>query len=141
MPDDDDTKNAVKDKFAQWFETEDTDGDGSDDSGDEENAQHAKSEKNEQRGKQSKSTLTPISIRDQWPNHSFYLRDELLGDLGSQFKKLDWQLSDEYGLDVKKTRHFYPLIAQLGLEQLKEMDNNDIKARTEDIEPEDDYFD
>lgn len=51
------------------------------------------------------------------------------------------QVSDEYSIDIKKTRHYYPFIAELGLEQLKEMDNEDIKECVEEIEPEDGYFD
>lgn len=133
----DDTKDAVKDKFAQRFEAEtdeSTEQDAESDTA--EDAEEPRSDETESTG-----TSTPISIRDRWPNHSFYLSDELSDSLGSQFKKLDWQLSDEYGLDIKKTRHYYPLIAKLGLEQLQELDNDEIKDRVEEIEPEDDYFD
>jgi hypothetical protein len=88
----------------------------------------------------SETSSQPVSIRTIWDNHSFYLSDCISDNLGSRFKKLDWELSDEYGIDIKKTRNYYPLIASLGLEKLETLDNDEIKERIEEIEPEDDYF-
>jgi hypothetical protein len=69
------------------------------------------------------------NVKSAWTNHSVYLDDELAGELRTQFKKLDWQLSERYDLDIQKTRHYYPLVVALGLECLEELDDEEIRAR------------
>lgn len=84
---------------------------------DEEPSESTTDENEKEQESESESRSQPKSIRGEWPNHSFYLpEDEIADDLNSQFKKLDWELSDEYSIDIKKTRHYYPLIVDLGLE-------------------------
>jgi len=67
------------------------------------------------------------NIKKAWNVRSFYLEDGLEKELTTAFKRLDLEL-DEAEADIKlqKTRHFYPLIVQLGLEQLEELDTEDI---------------
>lgn len=123
----DDTKDAVKDKFAQRFES------------DEQNAQTtnpAKTSEPEQTTEEVKSAKTSdqeVNIKEDWKNHSFYLPDDLADDLGSHYKRLDWEMDDELD-EFKKTKHYYPLIVALGLERLADLESKEVKDKLDQIE-------
>lgn len=75
------------------------------------------------------------NIKKEWNVRSFYLDDELNDELTTAFKRLDFELSDaDADVDLKKTRHFYPLIVRLGLERLEGMDITEV---TEELESKD----
>jgi hypothetical protein len=72
------------------------------------------------------------NIKKAWNVRSFYLDDELDQDLTTAFKRLDLEFSEaDAGVDLKKTRHFYPLIVEFGLERLEEMDVTEVTERLE----------
>lgn len=73
------------------------------------------------------------NIKKEWNVRSFYLSDELDSELTTAFKRLDLELSEaDAGMDLKKTRHFYPLLVELGLERLDEMEITEVTERLED---------
>lgn len=75
------------------------------------------------------------NIKKEWNARSFYLNDDLDSDLTTAFKRLDLSLSEaDADVDLKKTRHFYPLIVELGLERLEGMEVTEV---TEQLERED----
>jgi len=58
---------------------------------------------------------------------SIYLPDNLDKELGTTFKRLDLELEEAgVGIDLQKTRHFYPLLIKLGLEQVDKMEPEDV---------------
>jgi hypothetical protein len=72
------------------------------------------------------------NIKKEWNVRSFYLDDDLDAELTTAFKRLDFELSEAgAGVDLKKTRHFYPLLVQLGLERLEEMDVTEVTEQLE----------
>jgi hypothetical protein len=72
------------------------------------------------------------NVKKEWNVRSFYLDDDLDSDLTTAFKRLDLELSEENAaVDLKKTRHFYPLVVRLGLEQLEEMDVTEVTEQLE----------
>jgi hypothetical protein len=72
------------------------------------------------------------NIKKEWNVRSFYLDDDLDSDLTTAFKRLDLSLSEsDAEVNLKKTRHFYPLIVELGLERLEEMDVTEVTERLE----------
>lgn len=136
----DETADDVKDKMAKRFESEEN----------AEKDEREKTEKSDETEKSSKLAKTSkttknnepeengesgseVTIKDAWTNHSVYLDDELADTLSSQYKKLDWQLDDEYDLSIQKTRHYYPLVVALGLERVAELDSKEIKERIDDL--------
>lgn len=153
MPDN--TRNEVKDKFSQRFDSDQPDKNDENEKkqkkekngkegkkgqikGKDKNEKQGENVKNEQKensGKKGSREKTVKNIKNHWSNHSFYLDDKLADDLSSEFKRLDWQLDDQHDFSIKKTRHYYPLIASLGLEQLKELDTDEIRTRIEEIDP------
>ena len=75
------------------------------------------------------------NIKKEWNVRSFYLDDDLDSDLSTAFKRLDLELSEaDTGIDLKKTRHFYPLIVELGLERLESMDVTEVTERLEGVD-------
>ena len=120
------TGDSVKDRFTKRFEDEKDQG--------------TKQEKNEKQdlssktANSSKNKRKEISPKDDWTNHSVYLSDDLASSLSRSYKRLDLDLDEEYGLLIKKTRHYYPLIVKLGLEQLDDLDIKEVKDRLEELE-------
>lgn len=143
----DDTKDNVKDKLSQRFESEEENvsqpvSGGEASTG--KSARGANSSKASKSSKELNSSKASKSSKElnsskasknsegsvtDWKNHSFYLRKNLADQLSSDYKKLDWQLDEHLNQDLKKTRHYYPLIVELGLERLEELDSEEIADR------------
>jgi hypothetical protein len=81
------------------------------------------------------SSQNAQNVKKEWNVRSIYLTDDLNDELSTAFKRLDFELS-EAGVDIdfRKTRHFYPLIVELGLEELAEMDAEDVATRLQHTE-------
>lgn len=121
----DETRNSVKDKFAERFDNE------------KETEEPDEKRDNETSEDTSVEIERSVNVREDWQNHSVYLDADLSSELSSAYKKLDWQLDDEHDLSIKKTRHYYPLIVKLGLEQLDEMSTKETKEKLEKLETKD----
>lgn len=113
-------------------------------SGDEETEEQSQSDETDMGSSNSQADKTAQAsqnaqktknIKKEWNVRSFYLDDDLDGDLSTAFKRLDLELSEaDTEVDLKKTRHFYPLIVSLGLERLEEMEVTEV---TEELEGQD----
>jgi len=109
-----------------------------DDDQDDENETTSEQSQNDmnssQSGAESKSQTSQKAqnIKKEWNVRSFYLDDGLDSDLTTAFKRLDLSLSEaDAEVNLKKTRHFYPLIVELGLERLAGMDVTEVTERLE----------
>jgi hypothetical protein len=92
-------------------------------------SQQSESDSASQRAQKSEKAQ---NIKKEWNVRSFYLDHDLNGDLSTAFKRLDFELSEAGAdLDLKKTRHFYPLIVRLGLERLESMDITEVQEELE----------
>ncbi|GGN26287.1 hypothetical protein [Halarchaeum nitratireducens] len=114
-----------------------------DDQDDQDDAATSKKSQNDmtsgQSGKQRKSQTSQKAqnIKKEWNVRSFYLDDDLDSDLTTAFKRLDLSLSEaDAEVNLKKTRHFYPLIVELGLERLGKMDITEVTERLESTDSE-----
>ena len=106
------------DRLSERFESDDTDA-----NTDSQNAQNA----------QNKNTPDSGNVKRDWNVRSVYLDDELDDQLTTAYKRLDLELSEAGSdLQLKKTRHFYPLVVALGLEQLERMESSEITERLEE---------
>lgn len=82
--------------------------------------------------KKSQNAQKAQNIKKEWNVRSFYLDDDLDDELMTAFKRLDLDLSEaESDISLKKTRHFYPLIVQLGLERLERMEVTEVTEALE----------
>ena len=108
----------LDDRLSERFESDDTDADTNS-----QNAQNA----------QNKNTPDSGNVKRDWNVRSVYLDDELDDQLTTAFKRLDLELSEAGSdLQLKKTRHFYPLVVALGLEQLERMESSEVTERLEE---------
>lgn len=95
-----------------------------------ESSQSSRTERNE---RPSQKAQKAQNVKKEWNVRSVYLNDELDSQLMTAFKRLDLELSEaDAQVDLKKTRHFYPLIVELGLERLEAMEVTEITERLED---------
>ncbi|MDL0140080.1 hypothetical protein PNP85_11255 [Halobacterium salinarum] len=82
--------------------------------------------------RKSQTSQKAQNIKKEWNVRSFYLDDDLDSDLTTAFKRLDLSLSEaDAEVNLKKTRHFYPLIVELGLERLEGMEVTEVTERLE----------
>lgn len=73
-----------------------------------------------------------MNIKKEWNVRSVYLSDDLDDELSTAFKRLDLDLDgSDTDLNLKKTRHFYPLIVELGLERLEELEITEVTEKLE----------
>jgi hypothetical protein len=86
----------------------------------------------EQKVKKAQTSQKAKNIKKEWNVRSFYLSDDVDDRLSTAFKRLDLDISEsDSNIDLKKTRHFYPLLVELGLERLEEMEVTEVTERLE----------
>jgi len=115
----------LDDRLSKRFEDEN--GDDNEESQNDMNSQNSEIDRNAQSSQKSQN------VKKDWNVRSFYLDDELNQDLMTTYKRLDLELSEgDTDIELKKTRHFYPLVIRLGLERLESMESTEITERIEE---------
>jgi hypothetical protein len=85
-----------------------------------------------QKKRKAQSSQKAKNVKEEWNVRSFYLSDDLDSRVSTAFKRLDLDLSEaDSDIDLKKTRHYYPLLVELGLDRLEEMDVTEVTERLE----------
>jgi len=85
-----------------------------------------------QKEKKAQGSQKAKNVKEEWNVRSFYLSDDLDSRVSTAFKRLDLDLSEaDSDIDLKKTRHYYPLLVELGLDRLEEMDVTEVTERLE----------
>ena len=119
--------NDLDDRLSRRFDDSPEDTDNSESESD---TDHASSKSQSSRNAQK--SQKPQNVKKEWNVRSIYLDDTLETELTTLFKRLDLELSEaETDVELQKTRHFYPLIIELGLERLEEMDVTEITDQLE----------
>jgi hypothetical protein len=127
----DETGEDVKSRFARRFE------DDGDESGEDERSMEdvrPGADRNAMNAGTKRKSKRAKNVKKEWNAKSVYLPDEIERSLSRTYKKLDWQLDEDEGISIKKTRHYYPLIVRLGLERVESMESTEIKERLEALE-------
>lgn len=146
-----DNPDDVKDRIAQRFNTESDDESSATASTPEEqstgatsNSQQTQTDqntgkegkvKNERAARNEWNARKAQNVKKAWNAITVYLPDEIEREYSKAYKRLDLELMDESDLTLKKTRHYNPLIIELGVERLEQMERNEIKERMEQFEP------
>lgn len=143
-----DNPDDVKDRIAQRFNTESDEEESStpDERSTEatensqqtrtkQNAVKEKKERNERAARNEQNARKAQNVKKAWNAITVYLPDEIEREYSKAYKRLDLELMDEPDLTLKKTRHYNPLIIELGVERLEQMERNEIKERMEQFEP------
>jgi hypothetical protein len=129
--------DELDDRLSQRFEGSDETDNGADS---EQSESHPESDEKtsadtSQSDEKSQASQNAQNVKKDWNVRSFYLYDDLDDDLTMAFKRLDLELSEtDAEINLKKTRHFYPLIVELGLEQLESMERTEVMDKLESTE-------
>jgi len=107
--------------------------DGDEDDSEDDTDMSSQPDRNAQSSQKSQNTKNAKNIKKEWNVRSVYLSDDLNNELTTVFKRLDLDLDEtDTDIDLKKTRHFYPLIVELGLERLEELEVTEITERLQE---------
>lgn len=68
-------------------------------------------------------------VKDEQVGTYMYLPESVRDDLAYQFKIQSAEFEREFGEKMEKNRHWYPLVIELGLEQIEGMDPKAIHDR------------
>lgn len=105
---------------------------------DEDKEDEADEEQNGQKSQTSEKDMSSSTsqkaqnIKKEWNVSSFYLPDDLNRELTTAYKRLDLEIEQaDAEIDLKKTRHYYPLVVALGLERLEEMEVTEVTEQLE----------
>ena len=124
----------IDDRLSKRFESSKTADEQQDDSTESsesnQNSQKSQTNNNSQKNKKAQKAQ---NVKKEWNVRSIYLDDDLDRQLLTAFKRLDLELSEaQTDINLKKTRHFYPLLVELGLERLESMDITEVTERLEE---------
>lgn len=132
MKDRDEAKDEMSERLGQRFGDKGTDkSDESDKSG--------KSDKldNEDKDvKQDKQTMTAKSdkstkdYKEVWGSKLVHLPDKLMDPVDNEFDRMKY----ECGWDVKKERHYYPVVVARGIEAVQKMSGSEFTDAVESLE-------
>jgi len=130
--------DELRDRMAARFEGNKDEEEAEEAEGDEEvpaeatqtakSAKPAKPAKTEQRETTAGTTDTSTSVKDR-PSVLMYLPEDLHTDLDVRFDELNARHKREHGKPLEKNRNYYPIVIELGLEKLVELDDDDLLAR------------
>ncbi len=67
-----------------------------------------------------------IDVKDEWVGMTIYLPEPLREDLELVFREHSYECKRSADMELKKLRHYYPLIVALGLERLENTSAEDI---------------
>jgi hypothetical protein len=124
--------NDIDDRLSRRFGDEQND-ENDKNSVNSENAQNSTQSKTDMKAQNDMTSQKAQNVKKEWNVRSIYLDDDLDSSLATAFKRLDLEISETGAdLNLKKTRHFYPLIVELGLEQLESMEVTEVMERLDE---------
>lgn len=127
--------DELRDRMAARFDG-DTDEEPADEAEEGEDDEMAQTAENAKSSKPSKTereeTIADAagrtSVKDR-PSVLMYLPGDLHTDLDVRFDELNARHKRKHGEPLEKNRDYYPLIVELGLEKIAEMDDEDLLGR------------
>lgn len=79
---------------------------------------------------------TKKNIKEEWNGRTIYVPDDILDELEDTYLESQLKLRKAGQDEFKKSRHFYPLLVQFGIEALSDADDDEIQARLTEISDE-----
>lgn len=67
-----------------------------------------------------------VDVKDEWVGMTIYLPQQLRDDLELVFREHNYECKRTADAELKKLRHFYPLVIALGLEHLENTESEDL---------------
>jgi len=126
MKDRDEAKDEMSERLGQRFGDEEADKSDESDKPDKSD-KDVKQDKQSMNAKQDKSTK---DYKDVWGSKLIHLPDELMDPVDNEFDRMKY----ECDWDVKKERHYYPVVVARGIEAVQEMSGSEFTAAVESLE-------
>jgi hypothetical protein len=141
MKDRDEAKDEMSERLGQRFENEETDkSDKSDKSAKpdepdnkDKDVKQDNSDKTVKQNNQGIATKSDKSIKDYkevWGSKLVHLPDELMDPVDNEFDRMKY----ESDWDIKKERHYYPVVVARGIEAVQEMSGSEFTDAVESLE-------
>lgn len=126
MKDRDEAKDEMSERLGQRFGGKGTDG--SDKSDKSDNA--PKDVKQNKQTTTAKSDESAKGYKQAWGTKLIHLPDELMDPVDNEFDRMKY----ECDWDVKKERHYYPVVVAYGIEAVQEMPGSEFTDAVESLE-------
>lgn len=132
MKDRDEAKDEMSERLGQRFGDEETDkSDESDKSGKSDKPDNrTKDVKQDKQTMKAKSDKSAKDYKEAWGSKLIHLPDELMDPVDNEFDRMKY----ECDWDVKKERHYYPVVVARGIEAVQEMSGSEFTDAVEALE-------
>jgi hypothetical protein len=121
--------SGVRDRLSARFDDEE--------SSDEQDSQKELGENasagNDRTSMNERNAWASKNVKKDWNATTVYLPDDLNRAMTTAYKRTDLELSAEFDHSIKKTRHYYPLLIALGMEQLESMEAIEVMEVLEEM--------
>ena len=129
MKDRDEAKDEMSERLGQRFGDEEADESDEGDKSDKPDNE-AKEVKQDKQAMKAKSDKSPKDYKQVWGSKLIHLPDELMDPVDNEFDRMKY----ECDWDVKKERHYYPVVVARGIEAVQEMSGSEFTEAVESLE-------
>jgi hypothetical protein len=132
MKDRDEAKDEMSERLGQRFGDEETSkSDKPDKSGKPDKPDNkAKNVKQDKQTMETKPDKSTKDYKQAWGSKLIHLPDELMDPVDNEFDRMKYQCN----WDVKKERHYYPVVVARGIEAVQEMSGSEFTDAVESLE-------
>ena len=74
------------------------------------------------------------SVKDEQVGTYLYLPEGQRDEMKYQYKMLSAEYEREFGEELEKNRHFYPLVVEYGLDRLSDLDAQDVRDLLDELD-------
>lgn len=122
-------KDEMSERLGQRFGDEETDKEDNLVESNKSNNQN-KSVKQDKETMEAKSDKPAMDYKEAWGSKLIHLPDRLLDPVDNEFKRMSY----ECDWDVKKERHYYPVVVARGMEAVQKMSATEFTDAVESLE-------
>lgn len=132
---DDDVKKSLSDRMGDRFDNpSSTEQDDQNETVDQDET--TEPETSSKNAKNAENAMNVKNVKTDWNATSIYLPEFLDRRLTTTYKHADIGYEEEFGQSLQKTRYYYPLVVQLGMERIENMEAQELKECIERLEQE-----
>ncbi|EMA17735.1 hypothetical protein [Haloarcula marismortui] len=128
MKDRDEAKDEMSERLGQRFGDEEADKSDKGDKSDKPDNQ-AKDVKQDKQTMRTKSDKSAKDYKEVWGSKLVHLPDNLMEPVDNEFDRMKY----ECDWDVKKERHYYPVVVARGVEAVQEMSGSEFTDAVESL--------
>lgn len=131
MPDRDDASEEMKNRLANRFGGEPSEGSEREQSSERDGKSEPDMSASPDQTDESEAKVQ--NVKKEWDGWYIYLPDELGRTLDSEFDRLKYECGRDLDWKPKKNRHYYPVVIEAGLKAVEEMDAEDFTEKLDEL--------